>query len=334
LRLATGSTERPPDRHALGRSRGRSIRTYRDDGDTLIEILVTIAIVGLTIAAIMGAFVVDVKGSVEHRQLATNDIIAKDFAESATNQIELATTSPAFFACASISGAATTTSQITYAGQRLEFQPTDKSYAITATIQYLNNDSTFLSQADCQANPDQYLPELITATVEGPKGSTAKLSFVVTDPSQLESNYWPTTTTTIPSTTTTTTTVPMSTTTTPSTTSTTVPPTIKVSGITGDAFGTQGAWYALVTVAVEDQNSALTAGVLVTGTWTTNVTSYISSCTTDASGICSVYDGEPQQFGANDAPETFTVSGLSLVGHSYDSRANSPNPPAVTVSKP
>jgi len=68
--LATGSTERPPDRHALGRSRGRSIRTYRDDGDTLIEILVTIAIVGLTIAAIMGAFVVDVKGSVEHRQLA------------------------------------------------------------------------------------------------------------------------------------------------------------------------------------------------------------------------------------------------------------------------
>ncbi len=94
--------------------------------DTLIEILITITIVGLTFAAIMGAFIVAVQGSVVHRQLATNQLIAKDFAESATNQIELAA-APIFARCATFSGTATTTSQISYNGKTLTYQPTDEA---------------------------------------------------------------------------------------------------------------------------------------------------------------------------------------------------------------
>ena len=325
------ANDSPRGRSGRSRRRGKQDQSWNDDGDTLIEILVTIVIVGLTIAAFMGTFVTVMQGSVQHRQLATNDIIAKDFAESATNQIELAASS-IFVPCASFSGTATTTSHIVYGSTPLNYQPTDTAYTIKATsIAYMDNNSVPQSLTYCQSSLDQYLPQLLQVKVLGPKGSSATLSFVVTDPGKVES-YWPTTTT-IPTTTTTTTTVPTSTTTTPTSTTTTIPQTIRVSGMTGVPVGTNSAWYALVTVTVEDQKSQPIIGVLVTGTWTTDVTSFITSCTTDSNGKCTVYDGQSQQLGPSDK-ETFTVTGLSLLNYSYKSAANSPNPPAVKVTHP
>jgi hypothetical protein len=308
-------------------------RRHGDDGDTLIEILVTIVIVGLTFAAVIGAFAVAAQSSVEHRQLATNDIIAKNFAEFATNAIELTTTSPAFVPCATFTGS--TATQILYGGTPLNYVIPNSTYTVEATnIQYLSNTGASVSQVACLASSDPYLPEMLQVTVVGPKGSQSTLSFIVTDPSKLESNYWPPSTTTTTTTSTTTTTVPTSTTTSPSSTTTTVPQTIQVSAMTGAPIGTIHAWYALVTVNVEDQNGQAISGVVVTGTWSPPISTFSNSCTTDSTGSCQLVDGNPQSLSSNTNNVTFTVTGLSLVNYAYVASADNPNPPTVTVSKP
>lgn len=77
-----------------------------DAGDTLIEILVAITIMGLTVVAILGALMTSTSASVEHRSLTNLDGILKSFAESARYQIEtqqsVGGSGPAFTNCSSI----------------------------------------------------------------------------------------------------------------------------------------------------------------------------------------------------------------------------------------
>jgi type II secretory pathway pseudopilin PulG len=55
----------------------------------LVEILIAIVIIGLTAVAIIGALTTSITSAAEHRQLATGDTLAKSFAESVKNTIQL-----------------------------------------------------------------------------------------------------------------------------------------------------------------------------------------------------------------------------------------------------
>jgi type II secretory pathway pseudopilin PulG len=305
------------------RSGSRAGRWKADNGDTLIEVLIALLVLGMAGVALISAFTTVIGASSEHRTLSTEDVVLKDFAESVTYQLQLQQPTPLFLPCASLSGTATTSSPtMSYSNgatsQAISFTP-PINYSVQVTqTQYLYNNTTFQSMSTgCDSS--QYWPQLITATATGPKG-TASLSFVVADPAKTESYVQP------PSSTTTSTTT---------TTTTTIPTKIHVSVMSGSHDGTtKTAWDALVTITVDDASGSPVSGVVVSGSWSSSVNAFSSSCSTAASGSCQVQDGVLLQLGAADKSETFTVSSLVLTGDSYDPTANFASPASATASQP
>lgn len=147
-----------------------------EDGDTLVELLVAITVLGLVGVALMGGFVSSIGASAEYRSFASIDTVLKNFAEAATYNIEMQP-SPLFIDCA-----AQTTSQATsstyYDYNNSAATPilynAPAGYTVTATIQYVSG-----SSISSTCTPLQYEPQLITATATGPKNVSATLSFVV-----------------------------------------------------------------------------------------------------------------------------------------------------------
>ena len=77
-----------------------------DRGDTLVEVLVTVVIVGAAVVALLGALLTTTSASVTHRNLATIDAVLASFAETARSTVEIqafngSSSGPAFIACAS-----------------------------------------------------------------------------------------------------------------------------------------------------------------------------------------------------------------------------------------
>ena len=61
----------------------RRIRSLRsDDGTTLIEVIVTVAIMGIAFAVILGGMATSVLMSDVHRKQATSQTILRDYAEA------------------------------------------------------------------------------------------------------------------------------------------------------------------------------------------------------------------------------------------------------------
>jgi serine protease AprX len=86
-----------------------------------------------------------------------------------------------------------------------------------------------------------------------------------------------------------------------------------------------------VTITVHDANHNPVAGVTVTGSWSSGGT---ASCVTDANGRCSV----SRNFGKKQTSVTFTVSGLSKSGYTYDAPSNhdpdgDSNGSSITITK-
>ena len=109
------------------------------------------------------------------------------------------------------------------------------------------------------------------------------------------------------------------------------PVTMHVADLEGAAGGKRNN-AAVVTITVHDQNHNPLVGVVVSGTWTGG---FGGSCTTDASGRCSV----SRSWAKKQTSLTFTVAGLSKSGFVYRSSENhdldgDTNGTAVTVAKP
>ncbi len=155
-------------------SRGRRSET----GDTLVEVLLALLVIGLTAAAILGAFATTLSATSEHRTLAKADAALHNFVEYATNQIQLGS-SPAWVTCA-------TTSSYTAITAQFNANPTlDLGYtAVITNVSWLQG-----SAASCPGSPAHAPPEDITAKIENATGTVLdKSDFVVSQPDAAQSS--------------------------------------------------------------------------------------------------------------------------------------------------
>ncbi len=164
-----------PDEQSQSARQWRRRASWRDhrseSGDTLVELLIAMAVIGLTAVALLSGFSTSLSASAEHRSLASIDTVLKSFVETATYQLSLQpqppTTTPQFTACATAS---------TYSS--LTTPPQNGYTASIAAVQYWNGSSW---GASCTANQSPPQPQLLTAQVTG-HGATESLQFAVSDP--------------------------------------------------------------------------------------------------------------------------------------------------------
>ena len=148
---------------------GRSIAAKRgrrsESGDTLIEVLLAIVVLGLASVAIMLAFATSISGSAEHRSLTTFDTVLRSASEEAISQLQQQT--------ASEFGTCPGTYNVTFS------LPAGYTAAITQ-VQYWNgsNFGSVASPNPCVINA----PQLITITVTSSTGSVYSISVVVDGP--------------------------------------------------------------------------------------------------------------------------------------------------------
>lgn len=98
------------------------------------------------------------------------------------------------------------------------------------------------------------------------------------------------------------------------------------------SFTGRGGKTPTITITVHDASHAPVAGVTVTGSWSVGGT---ASCITGADGRCSV----TKNFAKKQTSMTFTVTGLSRAGYTYQSGANhdpdgDSSGSAITITKP
>jgi Tfp pilus assembly protein PilV len=167
------------------RARLRSRAT--EAGDTLVELLIALVVIGITATALLAGFSTSLSASAEHRHLATTDTALKGYVEAATYQIQLQQPPSATFAqflqCTTMPTAAAYTSAIaatmspaTPSGFAL---PTGYTASIT-NVQFLSGTTWSPTCTAVQPPP----PQMLTAQVSG-NGGSESLDFVVSDPAYL-----------------------------------------------------------------------------------------------------------------------------------------------------
>lgn len=167
----------------------RGVRST-DRGDTLIEILMAMMVLGIASVAIFGAYTMAIVGSGQQKVLAQLDVLLHNFAETATYQIQLTqqtptSSAPYYATCAIVSGRITPSSSgqsigsLLYNGQALDLSSLviPAATSITWSIQYASGNLWNGNYQECLPGPvDQ--PQMITATATGPRDVSQSLSFV------------------------------------------------------------------------------------------------------------------------------------------------------------
>jgi type II secretory pathway pseudopilin PulG len=153
-----------------------------EDGDTLIEVLISIAILGITITALLGALLATITSASEHRSLASLDTVLRSYAEQLKYDVQLQGASSWFTQCATVSSP--TTSPPRYEGHSITppNQPPSGHYSVVILgIKYWN-DSTNTFDAACTGAGDQSGFQLVTFQVTAPNGVAEPLSVGVRTP--------------------------------------------------------------------------------------------------------------------------------------------------------
>jgi type II secretory pathway pseudopilin PulG len=153
----------------------RTARRNRSEaGDTLIEVLLAIVVLGVASLALLIAFGVSITASAEHRNLATMDTVLRTASEEAESSLQ-GGLAPAYVSC----GTAAYYQTVIGSAFSLPTTPAPGYTATVSQVQYWNS-TTNLWTSTCAAN--SYGPQLIYLTVAGPSGTSSTINFVVGDP--------------------------------------------------------------------------------------------------------------------------------------------------------
>jgi type II secretory pathway pseudopilin PulG len=168
-------------RGAAFRRRRPSIDTARErseTGDTLIEVLIALVVIGVTAVSILGAFATSISATSEHRTVATADSVVRSFAETFTYDVRLQgpPSGPQWTGCASASPLTPNYAAIV---STFNASSAANGYVIAIPPTGITNEGT------CPATNAP--PEAITATASSGGTVDATLVFVVSEPDQAES---------------------------------------------------------------------------------------------------------------------------------------------------
>ena len=150
-------------------SRDSSASRHRSQaGDTLVEVLVAVIVVGLCGVALLLAFSTSITSTSAYRNLAAMDTVLRSASEAAVSQIQQQTP-PLFSSCATPS----------YYQSQVALGAANATFT---TVQYWTGTSFSPS---CPAG--SLSPQLLTIVVTGPQGVSDTNSFVVTYPNYSKS---------------------------------------------------------------------------------------------------------------------------------------------------
>lgn len=140
-------------------------RSKLENGDTLIEVLISLLIVSLCVVAFLTAFTTSISASAEHRTIVSMGTVLRSVPEAAISQIQQQA-NPLFTSCAT----PTTYNNVSLGA------PSGYSASITS-VEYWNGTSF---SSTC--TPGSTSPQLIRITITGPLATSNSISFVVDDP--------------------------------------------------------------------------------------------------------------------------------------------------------
>ena len=155
--------------------RRRAAQAQPEAGDTLVEILISLAVIGITVTAILGAFVTTISASTEQRNLASADAFLRGFVNTAIYDISLSST-PLFVACASSLPA--TYSQITPVAPSSTFSASIKT--ISAPPAGCSSSSPSTQQLMAQVTSTNGVSDSTTFVVYPPSGTVPAIATSVT----------------------------------------------------------------------------------------------------------------------------------------------------------
>ena len=151
----------------------------RDRGDTLVEIVVTVGILGIVVASLLGGLIVSLGTSTVHRSLANLDTVVRSFAEQAERQIELGPNA-GFQDCATVSGTSYVPANPPPAATTISYTPPTGYNVAFTRIQYWDS---VTQQFDSVCGPnDQTGYQLITIQGLAPNNGSETMSFAVRSP--------------------------------------------------------------------------------------------------------------------------------------------------------
>jgi type II secretory pathway pseudopilin PulG len=174
------SAEKSPDSR-------RAVRSRRSEsGDTLIEVLLTIMVLGLASVAVLLALATTISGSAEHRNLTTMDTVLRTAAEQVISEAQQAS-STQFGNCPTTSSP--TSGNTDLSGLTMSPPlPTYYSWSVTSAAYWSSVTSDFSGACvPSTANvPQVNSPQLVSLTITYAPPNTAStsssISFVVNDP--------------------------------------------------------------------------------------------------------------------------------------------------------
>ena len=178
---------RPPALHALVARMRSALRPQRsplshgaprhpewsEDGDSLVEVLIALVVLGITVVAMLFAFWAALSGSAEHRTLTNISTAQKSVTQQIAAQLENANP-PLYLSCAPVSAYQSGGSN------PVSFTSLPNGYSAQISgVSYWNAAFSFTTnQAQCVANT----PQLISATVTYPNGANSVVTTVVNNP--------------------------------------------------------------------------------------------------------------------------------------------------------
>ncbi len=220
--------------------------TSRDNrGDTLLEVLIALLIIGLTAAALLTAFSTAIISSRVHRDIATNDQVLRSVTESAFSQIQQ-DANPKYISCGTTSSYQSYFDSSSALPSGSALSALYATYTITVdSVQYWDSSNDSFSTSCALGSTT---PQLITITMTPPYGSASQFQLTVASQGSVSSV------------------TVMSASPTSASIDTTTSVTVNGSGFNTDAaatFNCQGGAYPATTNSVNGAGTTLTASLTV-----------------------------------------------------------------------
>lgn len=174
-------TRQPRGGAALAQGRrNRRTRSSRDDGDTLLEVLIALLVMSITVVSLLVAFSTAFSASATHRNLAVTDTVLRSVSEQVYSAFEQIDT-PVYAACPT---ATTSYYDSELASALTPPSPYNTSYSgsITQVAYWSGSDFSLLSST-CTSGAT--VPEQLTLQVLGPRGASESSVFVVSGTGQI-----------------------------------------------------------------------------------------------------------------------------------------------------